>query len=219
MPSLAAPINIANEGDSVTNASTSHPTNQSSTRQRVLVIGKSPVVLSEAERLLGDLGFSASSTDRFEDVPKDFDVSALDLVVFGGRVPPAIKVQLRQIITVARPDAFFVDGLAGIPGLIVQQVRGALAAKSDASIEQTHTVDHRSVSIELLRAARVTVTLWWGTSFVPPNPGSDSRVLLDASLAAGTHEVHVPSDIPNEVAFATVDVDGSVEAFPLLSIE
>jgi hypothetical protein len=34
------------------------------------------------------------------------------------------------------------------------------------------------------------VTARWQTSFVPPDPKSDSLVLLDERLAAGQHAIH-----------------------------
>ncbi|HEY2643088.1 MAG TPA: hypothetical protein VGI56_04975 [Galbitalea sp.] len=183
--------------------------------QRILVIGKSPVVLSEAERLLNSLGFAAASTDRFEEVTGDFDLSTLDLVVFGGRVPDHTKVKLKSAITAAQPQAIFVDGLSGIPGLIVAQVRGALLPLTSARLEQTHTAHRRSLVLELASAAAVTVTVWWQTSAIPPNPGSDSRILVERRLTAGVHEVRIPDDIANEVAFASVEVNESVRAFAL----
>jgi hypothetical protein len=183
--------------------------------QRILVIGKSPAVLSEAERLLDSLGFSVRSTDRFEEVPDDFDVSAFDLVVFGGRVPADTKADLKATIGRARPGVIFVDGLSGIPGLIVAQVRGAFSPVTSARIEQRRAADRRSLLIELASPAAVTVTAWWQTSAIPPNPGSDSRVLVDRQLDAGAHEVQIPGDIPNDVAFASVEVNESVEAFAL----
>jgi hypothetical protein len=46
------------------------------------------------------------------------------------------------------------------------------------------------------------VTAWWQTSFVPPNPKSDSLLLLEDRLAAGEHAVSVPDLVPPKAAFA-----------------
>jgi hypothetical protein len=183
--------------------------------RRILVIGKSPAVLGEAERLLNSLGFAAASTDRFDEVAGDFDLTTLDVVVFGGRVPADKKAELKSAISAAQPQAIFVDGLSGIPGLIVAQVRGALLPVTTARVKQTHTAHRRSLVLELASPAAVAVTAWWQTSAIPPNPGSDSRILLDRRLDAGVHEVRIPDDIPNEVAFASVEVNESVRAFAL----
>lgn len=65
----------------------------------------------------------------------------------------------------------------------------------------------------LTRPADVKVTLWWQTSFVPPDPKSDSLVLLDDHLAGGDHEIRVPDHVPRRAAFATVQLDVAVYAF------
>jgi hypothetical protein len=59
------------------------------------------------------------------------------------------------------------------------------------------------------------VTAWWGTSFVPPDPKSESLVLLDDRLAGGDHTVPIPDHIPPKAAFATVQVDAAIHAFSI----
>jgi hypothetical protein len=59
------------------------------------------------------------------------------------------------------------------------------------------------------------VTIWWQTSFVPPDPKSDSLLLLDERLPAGGHALPVPDLVPPEAAFATVQVDAAVYAFSI----
>jgi hypothetical protein len=58
------------------------------------------------------------------------------------------------------------------------------------------------------------VTLWWQTSFVPPDPKSDSLVLLDERLAPGDHAILVPDHVPPKAAFATVQID-AIYAFSI----
>jgi hypothetical protein len=48
---------------------------------------------------------------------------------------------------------------------------------------------------------------------VPPDPKSDSLLLLDDRLASGDHAVRVPDLVPPKAAFATVQIDAAIYAF------
>ena len=50
------------------------------------------------------------------------------MIVFGGQVPPDRKAELTEEIGAINPQVTFVQGLAGIPGLIINQVQGAFAS-------------------------------------------------------------------------------------------
>jgi EmrB/QacA subfamily drug resistance transporter len=194
-----------------------HPAPSDDTSQHsVLVLGRSQRVLDDTTAALRELGYRADATNVFTDVVDRFDLKATDLVVFGGQVPPERKAELRAEIAAANPHVFFVEGLAGIPGLIVNQVRGAFAARTQ---EPAGTVaylpDERSIRVTLPDQANVNVTAWWGTSFVPPDPKSDSLLLLSDRLASGDHTVPVPDLVPAKAAFATVQIDAGIYAFTI----
>jgi hypothetical protein len=185
---------------------------------RVLLIGKSRLVLDDTVAGLRDLGYRAEATNDFDDVTARFHPREFDLVVFGGQVPPELKAELREEIGAVNPRAIFVEGLAGIPGLIVNQVQGALAPdRPDGGGPPTFVPDDRSIRLALAGPADVEVTVWWQTSFVPPDPKSDSLVLLHERLAAGDHTVTIPDLVPTEAAFATVRVDAATSAFSIAS--
>ena len=75
------------------------------------------------------------------------------------------------------------------------------------------------------------MTVFWRTSIVPPDPKSDSLVLLDDRLAGGDHTIPVLDHIfslpqgavddprvrlvPPQSAFATVQVDAAIYAFSI----
>lgn len=181
---------------------------------RVLVIGRSETVLSEAVTILREKGYAAGATNEFDRTLDLFDAGRLDLVVFGGMVPPDTKEHLRAQISARNPAAAFVQGYAGIPGLIAEQVE---AAFSDGTTGPTASVSYdarsRSIGLSLDRPQAVTVTIWWATSFVPPEPKSTSRVILDEELPAGAHTIAIPDDIPAQASFATVSSGPSVHAF------
>jgi hypothetical protein len=189
-------------------------------QRSVLLIGKSQLVLDGAVAGLRDLGYKAEATNDFSDVTGRFDVQAIDLVVFGGQVPPDRKAQLREEIAAINPQVVFVQGLAGIPGLIINQIQGAFAAHhQDPTRAPTYTPDDRSIRLRLAERAAVNVTVWWQTSFVPPDPKSDSLLLVDDELAGGDHAVPVPDHIPPRAAFATVQIDAAIYAFSIATEE
>jgi hypothetical protein len=182
----------------------------------VLLIGKSRLVLDDAVAGLRALGYKADATNDFTDVTDRFDARTIDLIVFGGQVPPDRKAELKDKIAAINPQIIFVQGLAGIPGLIVNQVQGAFTAhEQDPSGTPTYTPAERSIRLTLTDPASVKVTAWWQTSFVPPDPKSDSLLLLDDRLAAGEHAVSVPDLVPPKAAFATVQIDEAVHAFAI----
>jgi hypothetical protein len=182
----------------------------------VLLIGKSQLVLDESVAGLRDLGYKAEATNEFTDVTGRFDVKEIDLVVLGGQIPPDRKAELKEEIGAINPGVIFVQGLAGIPGLIINQVQGAFTTHhQDPSRAPTYTPDDRSIRLILADAADVKVTVWWQTSFVPPGPKSDSLVLLDDQLAEGDHAIPVPDHVPPKAAFATVKIDAAIFAFSI----
>jgi hypothetical protein len=182
----------------------------------VLLIGKSRLVLDESVAGLRELGYTAEGTNDFTDITGRFDVNAIDLVVFGGQVPPDRKAELREEFAAINPGIIFVQGLAGIPGLIINQVRGAFTSSHhDATHAATCAPDERSIRLTLSGRADVKVTVWWQTAFVPPDPKSDSLLLLDDTLAGGDHAIPVPDHVPPKAAFATVEIDAAIYAFSI----
>ena len=185
-------------------------------QRSVLLIGKSQLVLDDALAGLRDLGYNAEATNDFADVTARFDAREVDLVVLGGQVPPDLKAELREEISAINPRVIFVQGLAGIPGLIINQVQGGFAHDHQERVRApTFAPAERSIGLTLPGPAEVKVTTWWQTSFVPPDPKSDSLLLLNDRLAAGDHAVTVPDLVPPKAAFATVQVDAAIYAFSI----
>jgi hypothetical protein len=58
----------------------------------VLVVGKSKTVLDRTVGLLRAKGYTADATSEFDHVLDMFDTAALDVVVFGGMVPPFLPI-------------------------------------------------------------------------------------------------------------------------------
>jgi hypothetical protein len=182
----------------------------------VLLIGKSQLVLNESVAGLRDLGYKAEGTNDFADITGRFDARTLDLVVFGGQVPRDSKDELTQEIGAINQRVIFVQGLAGIPGLIINQVQSAFASDHQSPTgAPAYAPGERAIRLTLASPAMVKVTAWWQTSFVPPDPKSDSLVLLDDRLAGGDHAVRLPDHVPPNAAFATVKIDAAIYAFSI----
>jgi len=181
---------------------------------RILVIGRSESVLSEAVTILRKKGYAAGATNEFDRTLDLFDPGQLDLVVFGGMVPPGTKEHLREQISARNRAVTFVQGYAGIPGLLTAQVQAALShGTAGPAASATYDARSRSIGISLNTPQHVTVTAWWHTSFAPPAPKSTSQVILDEELPAGPHTIAIPDEVPAQASFATVAVGQSVRAF------
>jgi hypothetical protein len=186
------------------------------TDRSVLILGRSQLVIDDAIAGLRDLGYTAQATNDFADITGRYDVEHIDMVVFGGQVPPSREAELKQQIRTIKPQSIFVQGLAGIPGLIVNLVQGAFTAEHrDPTHAPTYTPDERTIRLTLAEPRDVKVTLWWTTAMVPPDPKSDSLVVLDDRVAAGDHTIPIPDHIPPKRAFATVQVDAAIYNFSI----
>ena len=184
----------------------------SSRPERILVIGRSPGVLLDAADILRSKGFHADATNQFDEVLADYDTTNLDVVVFGGMVPPNSKQHLREEISRVNDHVIFVQGLAGIAGLIAAQVEGATSAAGNGD-GVTYDATARTVQLTLQRPAQVIVEAWWATSFTPPEPTSTSMRVIDSHFDSGEHSVSLPDDVPSVASFVSVSVGSHVSAF------
>jgi hypothetical protein len=181
--------------------------------ERVLIVGRSPSVLVEAVEILRTKGYGADATNRFDQVLDDYDVTELDVLVFGGMVPPDTKQYLRQEISRRNPQVTFVQGLAGIAGLIAAQVEAVASADVPDGIEIVYDAADRSVQLTLRQPGHVAVKAFWATSFRPPEPTSTALQIFDADLTTGFHTIALPGHVPSEASFAAVAVDDVVRVF------
>ena len=199
------------------------------TQRSVLVFGKSRLVLDDTVAALRDLGYTAQATsDFFSDITGQFDITEIDLIVLGTQVPPNRQAELKEEIGAINPRVIVLDSLGGIPGLIASQVQEAFTAgRQDPAQAPAYTPGDRSIRLTLQDPAAVKVTVWWRTSIVPPDPKSDSLVLLDDRLASGHHTIPVPDQVflpprrspdsphPPLAVFAGVQVERAIYNFSI----
>ncbi|MFI5957389.1 hypothetical protein [Cryptosporangium sp. NPDC051539] len=182
---------------------------------RILVVGRSPSVLAATVEILRAKGYSADATNQFEKVVDDYSVDDLDLLVFGGMVPAETKKRLRQEMSRLNPHITFLQGLAGIPGVIAAQVQAATAVEAlDDSVVSYHQ-EQRALHLTLTGPTPVTVEAWWHTSFVPPEPTSTAMRVFDGPLDAGSHTMTLPDPVPSEASFLGVTVGPSTRVFTI----
>ncbi|MGH3504686.1 MAG: hypothetical protein ACRDQA_27890 [Nocardioidaceae bacterium] len=201
---------------------------QPATQQRiVLIVGGSQRVLDDTVATLGDHGYIAHATNDIDgDVSDLVDLTAVDLAVLGTRMSGERRTEVREQITAVNPRAMFIDGLGGIPGLIASQVDEAFTVgHRDPAPAPAYEPDDHTIRLTLTDLAAVTVTVWWRTSIIPPNPESDSLVLLDGPLPRGKHTIPVPDHVflppkrlpdspnPSQAVFASVRVDAAIYNF------
>jgi hypothetical protein len=177
----------------------------------VLVVGRSPSVLEATVELLRGGGYRADATNQFDQVLDDYDVSTLDVLVFGGMVPPDTKKFLRAEVGKRNATVTVVQGMAGIPGVVAAQVDEATRGRRTVGVD-FHQAD-RSIQVVLPEAARVTVEAFWMTSWTPPDPASTSSMVFAGDLDEGSHEIALPDQVPGEGSFAVVTVGGEVHVF------
>ena len=177
--------------------------------QRILIVGRSPRVILEAADILRSRGFHTDATNQFDEVLTEYDTTNLDVIVFGGMVPPEARQYLKNEISKVNDHVTFVQGLAGIPGLIAAQVEGVTSTAGD-----DHGVAYdprkRTVQLTLQEPAQVVVEAWWTTSFTPPEPTSTSMRVIDRQFASGEHFIPLPAEVPPVASFVAVSVGPAI---------
>ena len=181
---------------------------------RVLIVGRSPSVLLEAVELLRARGFQAEATNQFDRVLDDYDMGEIDIVVFGGMVPAETKESLRAEISYRNPAVTFVQGLAGIAGVIAAQIESMTRGEPVAT-DITYDDAGRILRVGLAASAHVAVEAYWITSFASGEPASTSMRLTDGRLAAGIHDLAVPDRVPSDGSFVAVTVDSQVHVLAI----
>jgi hypothetical protein len=182
--------------------------------ERILVIGRSPGVILDAAGILRSKGFRADATNQFDQVLTQYDTANIDVVVFGGMVPPTAKQYLTKEISKVNGHVAFVQGLAGIAGLIAAQVEGVTSGAADGNGDGVaYDTANRAVQLTLPEPAQVVVEAWWATSFTPPEPASTSMRVIDSRFDQGEYVIPLPAEVPPVASFVTVSVGPAVRAF------
>lgn len=176
--------------------------------RRILIIGRTPSVLAEAVALLRERGYAANASNQFDTVLDDYDVREVDLVLLGGAVPPETKDRLTTEAGRLHPELQVVQGLGGIPPLLVAQVE-ELFGGGVPDLE--YVAAARTLRLTLPAPTRVRVEGLWA-DVVDYAPVTRSTEVLDRELAAGEHTIPVPDAVPVEGSYLTVRAGDRVSA-------
>lgn len=161
--------------------------------------------------MLRDRGYGANASNRFDRLLDDYDIYEVDLVIFGGMVPPDKKEHLRAEIRKLNPRVRFMQGLGGIAPLLVAQVEEFFGGAAHGVEYDAAT---RVFRVTLADAEPVVVEGLWAR-FVPPEPVAQSAIAFDDELASGVHEIAIPDDVPLQGSYAVVRIGGRVSAFQI----
>ena len=180
---------------------------------RALIIGRSPDVLTDAIEILRGKGYAAEATNQFDDVLDDYDVTAFDLVMFGGMVPADTKQYLHEEIGRRSPETAVEQGLVGIAEVIAAQIEEHFSAGSG---QHSAVVDSsvRSVRVSLAAPAHVSVVARWA-NITPPRLTDSSVLVLDDLLEAGDHVIPLPEEVPAEASYAVVTIGSAVRVLTI----
>lgn len=184
---------------------------------QVLIVGKSQKALDGAVALIQGRGHYVDATNVFAAVLTDFEPSRYDVVVLGGMVPPDLKAEFAAAFRAANAEVVIVHGMAGIPGVLAAQVEEVASAAAAEALVRPRFVaasetEPRRVVVTVPQAQPAEVTVFWGTSFVPPDPQSTSLDLVAGDLAAGEHTIALPDVVPDQPVFFSVRVAGATFA-------
>ncbi|WP_154674490.1 hypothetical protein [Nakamurella lactea] len=168
-------------------------------------------MLVDTVAMLRDRGYGANASNRFDQALDDYDLREVDLVLLGGMVPAETKEWLRGQIPTVNPQISLLQGLGGLPPLLVAQVEQFFRGTADG-IE--YDPGSRVLRLTLFEACPVTVEGVWA-EIVPPEPIVRSMALVDAELAPGVHEIAVPDVVPLEGSFVTVRIDDRASALQI----
>lgn len=183
---------------------------------RVLVAGRSQLVLDTTLALLTARGYAAHVTREFDDITDQVDAAELDVVVFGGQVTPGQKAQMHDALQAVNPRLAFLQGLAGIPGLIADQVDGWVAGEVPVPGQApVYDAGRREIGLVLFAPLETRISVYWITEMIPPDPKSAAVVLVEGALSPGEHRFRIPDAVVLDVAFATVAAGGALWSFRL----
>lgn len=176
---------------------------------RVLIVGRSAPVLTEAVAALREKGYGANATNRFDSVPDDYDAREVDLVLFGGQVPADTRARLEAALHRRSARVRFASGLGGIVPLLVAQVEEHFGGVASGA---TYDPPTRTVRLEAARSSFVSIAAMWGVA-TGTDPLARTADVFTGKVSAGAHAFTLPGDVPEQGAFVSARVDGRVSVF------
>ncbi|MFP4537266.1 MAG: arylamine N-acetyltransferase family protein [Dichotomicrobium sp.] len=127
----------------------------SETAARVLVIGRSPLVLETVMEELGALGMTVTGTTEPDKAATAFDATGFDLIALGGGIPNALRSTLKRSFAAQNPAVRLLDTYAPVAAAqIADALRapGARLVDLDAYSARIGYLGPRAPTLETLQA-------------------------------------------------------------------
>jgi hypothetical protein len=173
---------------------------------RVLIVGRSPSALLGAVERLRSLGYAANASNQFSRLLDDYDVREIDLILFGGLVPPEIRSRVESEAARLNPSAHCESGRGGLAPLLAAQVQEHFHGPVPGV---AFIPDPRSIGLRLAHPATVRVDAWWG-ELVQSDVVAHSVLIHERALGEGSHIIPIPADVPDTGSFAGVAVGAAM---------
>jgi hypothetical protein len=157
----------------------------------VLLIGKRKSVLTRLASELQKEGLSVQWTNNYATAHTDFRPSRFDLVIFGRGVDDRNRLRLQTIYQARNPEIIFLEGIAPIIPLLVNQIRYALLRKvkhervlAEASCQLTKGLD---LQFQVNKECEIAIQLYQ-LDLLFREHQSD---LFSSTVSAGQHILHL----------------------------
>jgi hypothetical protein len=153
----------------------------------ILSVGNNSILLQQITAQLNQHGFKANWTTFSEKVVTLYNGSDLDMVAFGREINQKTKLFIMSIFSVQNPAIIFVDGLAPIPSLIVDQIRHTAAIAKGRNGNPLKGIEinkaDRSVAFTATAECKVKIDLYQLSPFY----AITEKVIAQTTLAPGKH--------------------------------
>lgn len=158
-------------------------------QKRVLLIGKRQNVLTKLATALTKEGFAVQWTSDIERADKVFGARNFDMIAFGRGVTPDQKAHFRAFFSGQNPAIRFVDGLAPIIPLLVDQIKQAFVELPPDEQRLTgftyETTGGLKLHFALKEICEVNIKLYYLDFFFRTHPYK----LVSAKLPPGSHTI------------------------------
>ena len=157
----------------------------------ILSVGNNTLHLQDITTQLNGHGFKATWTNFPDILSTVYNGRDLDLVCFGQEINPALRLFVKKIFSVQNPAIIFVDGLAPIPSLIVEQMRHSamLAQGRNGNPLKNYIFNKKQLSLALnaTEECRFKIDLYQLSPFYKVA----HKTIVETTLAPGNHTFEI----------------------------
>ncbi len=157
----------------------------------ILSVGNITTHLQQITIQLNEHGFKANWTTYSDKVVTLYNGSDLDMVAFGPGIKEKYKLFIMEIFSVQNPAIIFVDGLAPIPSLVVDQIRHTAAIAKGRNGNPLKDIEINkadcSVAFSAIAECKVKIDLY----HLSPFYNVTEKIVTQTHLSPGKHKFTV----------------------------